>query len=189
VGAFTPGIAVTCGDDFGSIIDDAACPPDLGSALALAIEVALGAAVNFGTALPPPDVAEVVLTFEAAFAGAEDPGTKGLEEIFDKEGLELLPGSALRFRFTVFFLVVVPTTVLASTLPFLAVALDFAPTLLVGFLFVVLVFDAAEVEFPAAVEDAGFGGGAIPNKRSSSKILSSGANKEPPILDNLRRFD
>ena len=153
--------------------------------------VDFGAVADFGTAVVLVAVV-VVFAFEAALA-ATDPGARALEEAFDDTGVGLLPDSVdLRFRLTVFFLVVVvvPTVVFVSILtPFLAVALDFPPAPPVDFLLVVFPLDAAELEFPVAAEDAGLGGGAMPNNRSSSRTLSSGASKDPPILDNLRRFD
>lgn len=147
----------------------------------------LGAVATFGTALPTDAVADAILAL-AALAAAE-PTAGDLEEALDDARFGLLPESTLRFLLTVFFLTVVPATLLVSVDPFFEDAFDFTPAPPVDFLLVVLALYAAELELPVAAEDDGFGGGAMPNNRSSSKNLSSGASIDPPILDSLRRFD
>jgi hypothetical protein len=147
----------------------------------------LGAVATFGTALPTAVVADAVLAL-AALAAA-DPTAGDLEEAFDEARFELLLGSTLRFLLTVFFLTVVPAIFLVSVEPFFEDTFDFPPAPPVDFLLIVLPLDAVELELPVAAEDDGFGGGAMPINRSSSKILSSGASIDPPILDSLRRFD
>ena len=102
----------------------------------------------------------------------------------------LLLGSTFRFLFTVFFLtvVLVPPATFVSPVAFLGAAFDFPPVVM-AFRFVVLPLDAVELEFPVVPVDVVFGGGAMPSNRSSSKILSSGDSIDPPIFDNLIRFD
>ena len=182
-------------DTLGNITDDAAAVEVTVEPVVTAV-VDLGAVVvDFGTALPATVVvvfvAGVALAFEAALV-ATDPRAGDLEEAFDDAGVGFLLDSVLRFRLTVFFLVFVPVPpvfLVSVLLLFFAVALDFPPVPPVDFLLVVLLLDAVEVEFPVPAEDAGLGGGAMPNNRSSSRTLSSGASIDPPILDNLSRFD
>lgn len=133
--------------------------------------VALGVVVGF-------DAAAVALAF-AALAAA-DPTAGDLT--LDEAAVGLLPGSALRLRFTVFFLTLVAPMGLVST-NFLAVVFVLDAAVLGDFRFVVLAF-AGE-----AGEDEGFGGGVMPSNRSSSRTLSSAASIEPPILDSRRRLD
>jgi len=104
-------------------------------------------------------------------------------------GVGLLLVSVLRFRLTVFFLIVVDEPVFfESVLPFF-MTLDLPPPPTATFFFVVLPRDAVEFGLLMVAEDTGLGGGAIPNNRSSSNTLSSWVIIVPPNLENLIRFD
>ena len=72
--------------------------------------------------------------------------------------------------------------------PFFEDTFDFPPDEAVDLLLTVFPLDVV-LELPVPVDDEGFEAGAMPNNRSSSKILSSGDTVTPPILDSRRRFD
>ena len=152
-----------------------------GNAAADAELAAVAIAADLGTT-EAAVVPGVVLPLKLALLVAPVPGAFAA-------GVGLLLVSVFLFRLTVFFLVDVMAPAFLASAPLFLVPFDLTPPPLVAFLLVVLPLGVVEFELPAAVEDDGFGGGAMPNNCSSSKTLSSGASIDPPILVNLSRFD